>query len=267
MKTSTQLKLLCSTILTLPILAGSGLAAAENAGGWEYSIAPLYLWAKSVDGTSGIGSTDSEIDLDFRDDILENLDSAAAVHIEAKQGALVFFGEYSYAKLDPSTKFGQGSVTGKGQVDFTDIFWDLGFRYEVADFGSTQLEVLGGIRGFDQDLDLTIKRIDSGSAPGPLPIKASGGDDWWHGFAGARLTTKISDRWRFVTRGDYGYKNSDNTSYMLEGIFDYRFRDWVSFFVGYRHLDIDYANNDSGQSNYFADTANRGPLMGFNFYF
>lgn len=265
MKAKTPIKLLGSLILGLPILATS--VAAENSGGWEYSIAPLYVWGKSVEGKSAVGPTESELDLSFTDDILENLDAAAAVHLEAKQGPLVFFGEYNYAKLDPSTQIDQGSVSIKGEVEFTDILWEVGFRYEVADTGATQWEVLGGVRGLDQELDITLKRVDDGASVGTLPRTESGGDDWWHGFGGARVTTKLSDHWHFVARGDYGYKNSDNQSYMLEGIFDYRFNDWGSFFVGYRHLELDYANKSSGADNYATDTANSGPLLGLNIYF
>ena len=33
----------------------SGQVCAENTGGWEYSVAPLYLWAKNIDGSSSLG--------------------------------------------------------------------------------------------------------------------------------------------------------------------------------------------------------------------
>ncbi len=267
MSVDMQGKILGYLVLTASTFSAPALVFAGNPGGWEYSIAPLYLWAKSVEGKSGVGSSESELDLDFKDDILENLAAGAAVHMEAKQGPLVFFGEYNYAKLDPSGTIEQGPVVIKGEVEFTDIMWELGFRYEVANTGSTQWEVLGGVRGLDQDLDITLKRVDDGLSVGILPRKASGGDDWWHGFAGGRVTTKLSQRWSFVARGDYGYRESSNKSYMLTGIFDYRFNDWGSFFVGYRHLDVDYANDKNDKSNYFVDTANRGPLLGFNFYF
>ncbi|MFT5711137.1 MAG: hypothetical protein ACI8QT_001840, partial [Halioglobus sp.] len=147
MKAKNQINLLGSLMLALPILATS--AAAENPGGWEYSIAPLYVWGKSTEGKSAVGPTESELDLNVKDDLLENLDAAAAVHLDAKQGPLVFFGEYNYARLDPSTKINQGT-------------------------------------------------------------------------------------------------------------FDYRFNDWGSFFAGYRHLDLDYANKSSDADNYATDTANSG---------
>lgn len=265
MKAKAQIKLLGSLMLALPALATS--AAAENPGGWEYSIAPMFVWAKSVDGKSGVGPTESELDLNFKDDLLENLDAAAAVKLEAKQGPLVFFAEYSYAKLDPSTNLEVGPVSVKGDVEFTDILWEFGFRYEVANTGLTQWEVLGGVRGLDQDLDIELKRVSEGANVGVLPRKLSGGDDWWHGFGGARVTTKLSEKWHFMARGDFGYKDSDNQSYMLQAVFDYRFNDWGSFFVGFRHLDLDYTNDSSGVDNYSFDGVNRGPLLGLNFYF
>ena len=69
----------------------SGQAAAENPGGWEYAVAPMYLWGKNIDGISSIAGMDAPLDLDFKDDILENLDTAFAIHFEATQGDLTLF--------------------------------------------------------------------------------------------------------------------------------------------------------------------------------
>ena len=75
----------------------SSQVLAENPGGWEYSVAPLYLWGKSVEGSSTFSGKEAPLDLEFRDDILENLEAAFAVHAEARQGDLTLFAEYNYA--------------------------------------------------------------------------------------------------------------------------------------------------------------------------
>ena len=107
----------------------SGQVVAENSGGWEYSVAPPYLWAKNINGTSNIGPLEAPLDLDFKDDILENLESAFAIHFEAKQGDLTLFAEYNYAKLDPSAEAAVGPVVIGADIKFRDTMAELGFGY------------------------------------------------------------------------------------------------------------------------------------------
>ena len=240
----------------------SAQVVAENPGGWEYTVAPLYLWGKSVKGTTGLGPTQLESDLNFKDDILENLDAAFAIHFEAIQGDLSFFAEYNYAKLDPSADTHIGPIPIEANVDSKDVVWEAGVRYRVAEMGSTQWRVFGGIRGFDQDIDIKI----AGQGPLGTVLKASGGDDWWHGFGGVGVSTQLSQSWRLVVNLDMGYKSSDNKSVNALGLFDYRFRGWGSFFVGYRYLEVDYDNGMSSKQTYFFDGDQQGPVLGVNFY-
>ena len=243
----------------------SGQAVADNPGGWEFSVAPLYLWEKSLEGSSTIGGKEAPLDLDFKDDILENLEAAFSLHAEAKQGALTLFAEYNYAKLSPSGEESVGPITVKADIDFKDTMWEAGVAYEVVDTGSTQVEVLGGVRYMDQDIDV---KIDSpGFISGLIPARVSGGDDWWHGFGGFRVATRISENWKFRLRADMGYKDSNNKAGHISGMFDYRFRDWGSFFAGYRFLSTDYDNKESGAKGYAADNDQQGPILGVNFYF
>ncbi|MEH6584221.1 MAG: hypothetical protein V7754_19980 [Halioglobus sp.] len=243
----------------------SGQAMADNPGGWEYSVAPLYLWAKGIDGAASIGQLDAPLDLDFSDDILENLDSAFAIHIEAKQGDLTLWTEYNYAKLDPSAEAALGPVVIGADIEFQDTMFELGVAYVFADTGSTQWEVLGGVRYMDQEIDVEIDKPES--LPLPLPDEISGGDDWWHGFGGFRVTTKLSERWSFRAKADLGYQDTDNRAVHAVGFFDYRFTAWGSFFAGYRYLDTEYDNGESGPDGYVFDADQQGPVLGLNFYF
>jgi hypothetical protein len=242
----------------------SGQAFAENPGGWEYAFAPMYLWAKNIEGTSAIGGKEAPLDLDFKDDILENLDAALALHFEAKQGDLTLFAEYNYAKLDPTAEESLGPITVKADIEFKDTMWELGVAYAFYNSDSTQVEVLGGVRYMDQELDVKVDNPENN--PGLIP-PISGGDDWWHGFGGFRVTTEISERWSFRARADLGYQDSNNKGTHAIGFFDYRFRDWGSFFAGYRYLSTDYDNRKSGPDGYAADLNQQGPILGLNFHF
>ena len=239
---------------------GSVQAHADNPGGWEYRVAPMYLWAKNIDGTASLGGMEAPLELGFKDDIFDNLDAAFAIHFEMTQGDLTLIAEYNYAKLDPSAEETIGPTTLTADIEFKDTMWELGVAYAFAHTESTSWEILGGVRYFDQEIDVDIGQ-------GLLPDKISGGDDWWQGFGGFRMKTKISESWSFIGRLDVGYQDSHNKSGHAIGMFDYQFRDWGSFFAGYRYLDTDYSNGDAGPSEYAFVADQQGPVLGLNLYF
>ena len=246
------------------LLLGNQLALAEEEG-WNFSIAPLYLWGKSIEASASAGGNALPLELDFKDDILENLDAAFAIHAEATKGALTFFAEYNFARLDPTVENFVGPVEVKGDVEFEDTLIEGGITWAFAESERMRWELLGGLRYYKQEVD--IKFSSSLPVDLPLPNRLEVGDSWMQPFVGGRLRAPLSERWLFSGRVDYGYEGSDNTA--LQGIFffDYRFRDWGSAFVGYRYLDIDFDNRTSGLDQYGFDGDEQGPLIGLNFYF
>ena len=246
-------------------MAFTPFTAQAEEGGWEFSVAPLYLWAKNIEGVATAGGKDLPLELDFTDEILENLDAAFAIHMEATNGQLTFFAEYNYAKLDPTVENYIGPIEVQGNVDFKDTMMEGGIAWTFADARSTRWEVLGGLRYYDQDI--TVKFSNSASIDTPLPSRLDVGDSWMQPFVGLRTSTTLSKRWSLRLRADYGYEGSDNTALQGIGFFDYRFRDWGSAFFGYRYLDMDYDNKTSGFDQYAFDGEQQGPLIGLNFYF
>jgi hypothetical protein len=242
---------------------GSAPSQAADDEGWQFSIAPMYLWGKTISGHASAGGKALPLELDFKDDILENLDAALAFHFEAQKDRIALFFEYNFARLDPSSEIPGPPVTIKADVEFEDIMIEGGVTWAFAETGSTRWEVLGGLRYYDQDVEVKI----STSGPGLLPSKVEVGDSWVQPFAGVRTMTRLSERWSFRARADYGYETSDNTALSGLFFFDYRFRGWGSAFVGYRYLDIDFDNGSNGKSQYGFDGDQQGPLIGLNLYF
>lgn len=254
----------CGGICASMVLsAAAGPVAAASEDQWQFAIAPMYLWAKNIEGSSAIGGKEAPLDLDFKDDILDNLDSALAFHFEAKKGNLTLYAEYNDAVLDPTAVVMAGPIEIQADVEFSDVMWEAGALWTFADSGDSQWELLGAVRHMDQDLDVKI----SSSGPGIiLPPRVKGGDDWWQGVAGLRYTFHVTDRWSWRMRGDIGYGDSDNTSLHGIAFLDYRYRDWGSFFAGYRYLDTDYDNGRSSANGYAFDADQQGPIIGLSFY-
>ncbi len=238
------------------LMAGQ-LQAAENTAsdGWEFMVAPLFLWGMSIDGTAEIDGTEGDLNLDFKDDILENMEGAFTIHFEARKRDLWLFAEYQYVNLQPSVS-GEIVLTSVAvDIDFTVQSAELGAGYTLSKSDTTRWEVLGGLRWIDHDIKADI------DGPAFLPSKIEGGDDWIQGFLGGRVTTKLTDSWSFSARADVGYGGSDNTTYHLNTTFDYRFKGWGSAFVGLRYMDFDYAGG-----GYAYDAKQQGPIVGLAIY-
>ena len=242
-------------LLVIGIVFPSVLQAAESDGEWEFMIAPLFLWGMSIDGESAIDGNSLPLDLSFKDDVMDNLDAVFTLHFEARKDDLLLFAEYQYVSLDPTMEASLGPAPVNAGIDFTINAAELGVGYTVSHTDATRWELLGGLRLNDHDLEVDI------DGPEILPDSIEGGDDWYMGFIGGRVTTSLSKNWRLIARGDYGYGGSDNDAWHFNALADYRFKDWGSAFIGYRYMKFDYAS-----SGYSYDAAQQGPMFGVSIY-
>ena len=247
-----------AALLVAGSFSSAQLHAEESEGEWEFMIAPLFLWGMSIDGESAIDGNALPLDLDFRDDVMENLDAAFTFHFEARKDGLLLFAEYQYVSLDPTVEANVGPVNVNADVDLTINTAELGAGYTISETDATRWEVLGGLRWIDQDMDVEAN-VGIDGPIGQIPIK--GGDDWYQGFVGARVTGTLSKNWRLIARGDYGYGDSDNDAWHFNAMVDYRFNDWGSAIIGYRYMKIDYSS-----SSYSYDADQQGPLLGVSIY-
>ena len=251
-------RLIVAALLVTSQLFSAQLQAAESDSDWEFMVAPLFLWGMSVEGESAIDGQVLALDLDFQDDVMENLDTVFTIHFEARKQDLLLFAEYQYVSLDPNVKASVGPVNVNADIDFTINMAELGAGYTVSETDATRWEILGGLRWIDHDLDAT---ADVGG-PGPIvTVPIEGGDGWYQGFVGARVYTSLTKNWRLIARGDYGYGDSDNESWHFNAMADYQFNDWGSAFIGYRFMRIDYET-----SSYTFDADQQGPMIGVSIY-
>jgi hypothetical protein len=250
-------------------VAGVILASAHPvtaSDDWEFALSPLFLWGISLKGDATIGDSTAPLDLNFKDDILENLEAVVTLHFEAHKGIWTFFTEFQYVDLEPTTTVEIGPIEVESNVSFKNVLFELGAAYILGESDSTRWEVIGGGRYTEQDIhiDLTL----STALPPPLDeinIDQRGGDDWWHAFLGARVSHSINDKWTFIGRTDLGYGGSDNKAINASFVFDYRFNDWGSAFAGFRYLQYDY-DNDSSSDRYALDAYMQGPLLGLTIH-
>jgi hypothetical protein len=240
-------------LLTACLLYGvTGAATAQgelpeaDTDEWQFTVAPLYLWAVGIDGNISVGPVVAPVNITFGD-ALSNLSGAFTLHFEARKKRWNLLADYMWVGLSPSASLPTGAPVN---VDLDMQIGELGGTYLVTN-SSPYVEVLAGVRY--QSVDL--------KAP-PTPVSVD--DSWADGFVGARITGQWGN-WKVVGRGDVGGGGSDLV-WNVSLLGDYRFKKWGSVFAGYRVLDYDYSSG-SGASRFVFDTRLQGPLLGLAFYF
>ena len=251
-------RLLVLIMVTMFSMAGSNIAHAVGSnstnGQWEFSLAPLFLWAQGIEGDSQIGPTTTPLDITF-EDAFDNLEATFTIHYEMKRDALTLFAEYQFVELTPAAV---GPMNTELDIDFKDTIGELGVGYWVFGTDRTDWEVIGGARYTKQDLDVSFKN-------GPDLLSTD--EDWWVGFFGGRFSAQLSKNWSFMGRADFGVgPGKTNQIWNLVGMFDYRFKDWGSVFAGYKWAPSAEESTAKGPDHYAYDATQQGPLVGLNFH-
>ena len=88
-----------AALLALILLLHPVYGAADQQSDWEFSLAPLYLWAISIDGDLGVRERNAQASVGF-DQIWDNLEGVFTVRFNAlykRKFGLVF--DYNYLDL------------------------------------------------------------------------------------------------------------------------------------------------------------------------
>ena len=250
-------KITCAFGLSLLLTTSVSVADTSSSDDeWQFTLSPMFVWGMSMKGDSQIGPVDLPLDIEFKDGVLSNLSAVFTVHFEAKKRDWTLFSEVQYVDLEPTVNTRIGSMPVSADVTVKNTMVELGAARRVAQFERTDLELLFGAR-------YTKQQNETKNAGGATLVDVK--EDWWDGFVGGRVITRISDKWKFEGRGDVGAGGSDLV-WNLAGFLDYRFKDWGSVFVGWKVMDYDYDNEDNGPDRYTYNARQRGPLAGLSLY-
>ena len=239
-----------SRFLLLAILVAVGVAASADAQGqsdeWQFQLAPLYLWAMSVDGTMTFRDRASgEFEVDFKD-AFDNLETAFTIHFEAGKGRWRLLADASYLNLGDSEEI--PTPGGTADIEIKNLILEGGFGYEV----TNQLWIIAGVRYFELDTEIGFEL-----APSIAPSES-----WFDLYGGLMWRPKLGKRWTFASRLDAGFGGSDLTWNAAAAI-DFRLGKWAAVFAGYRHLQYDYRNQNTGIKY---DLGISGPVAAFRFF-
>jgi hypothetical protein len=263
--------------------------------GWEFRVTP-YAWAPSVNGDVTVRGQTVDIDMSFWDlfdsgDSKVELDSLLALmgYVEARKGPWGIYGDVVWGNFD----FSGGAVTqrnpiadlnvsarAKAGLGYEITMAEGGLTYEVANWGgprsSTALDLLGGARYWNQELDLSLAvdtSVDLGNLglerSGSRAVARSGTLEWVDPFVGLRVRHELAPGRELQFLGDIGgFGVGSDLTWQLFAGYSFDFSIWQSTLlhglVGYRALAVDYTQ-DGGANKNNLDLILHGPVVGLSF--
>jgi len=241
------MKRLITCLACIALFGSAQIEAQESSSDeWQFQIAPLYLWAASIGGTMDLrGGPEGEIQVDFKD-AFDNLQTAFTIHFEARKGHWGILADASYLNFSGSQEI--GAPGENADIKVKNILLEAAGGYEF----SNQWWVIVGVRHFKLDPRVTFQVLPE--------IDPS--ESWTDLFAGLMWRPKLGNRWTFSGRLDVGAGGSDLV-WNAAAVLDYRLGSWAAVFFGYRHMDYDYKNKNTGIAY---DVSMSGPLAAFRFF-
>jgi hypothetical protein len=207
-----------------------------------------YLWTIGIDGDIQAHGEDSNVSMDF-DDILDNLDMAGSVLLEADMGRWVSYAMVDYLALDTGdveTRF--RGVDADLEMESTLATVATGYRFQTGERSTVDLQV--GIRYAQFDNQLEIEGLGQRDADNNI----------YDGIVALRPRLALSQYWYFSPTLSVGAGDSDLTwevspqfVYACCG-FDIRF--------GYRSLNYEFEKGSDS-----LDLTTSGPMLGVGFAF
>jgi hypothetical protein len=207
-------------------------------------------------------------------------------YVEARNGRWGIYGDVVWGKFDFSGEAVKQrnpianlnvSARAKAGLDYEITMAESGVTYEVARWAgmssATALDLLGGARYWNQELDLSLAvdaSVDLGNLglqrSGSLAVARSGTLEWVDPFVGFRVRHALAPGSELQFLGDIGGFGigSDLTWQLFAG---YGFDFWQSNLhgvIGYRALAVDYTNDSNANRNNL-DLILHGPVVGLSF--
>lgn len=237
-------------LLVLAPALGARQQHGSEADAWRIELVP-YLWAASLDGTITLGALpETDVDAGF-EELLENLDFAAATFLTARKGSWSALIDVSYVSLEVEEQVGASTV----EID-SDTWWAALAGGHRLDTGTAaELDVFAGARYYAVD--------NAGSSSGGVVASRTKNEAWLDPIVGVVLAYPTSPEFEFGLVADVGGfgVGSDLTWELLPSL-AYRLNDSVSLRLGYRWMDVDFEDSD-----FEYDVRESGLMLGMGFLF
>jgi hypothetical protein len=210
----------------------------ESNSQWDYTGA-IYLWGASLGGRTLNGS---EVEVGFSQ-LVDSLEMGFMGAFEARKDDWSIFTDMIYLDFSASDTANRSvpvgpvhvPVTTATELDQTVKILTFGVGYELHSAGNDRLDMIGGLRYFDIDMDLYLA-LDS-LGPGQSRI-VSESPTLWNGIVGLKGRTSLGERWYLPYYFDIGAGESNLTWHASAGMGFQAGSAWDIWLL-YRHLELD----------------------------
>ena len=252
-----KIYLLCGLLFSL-FLSASAIAEQSGENKWQFHLAP-YAWLASQNGTVATlpGLPAADIDFDFWDDIVGNINGAFFLVGEAQKGRWGIFMDIAYVDIeiedDQLAPYFSSLTSGTES-------WIVSAagQYRAVEKPRAFLDILAGARYWSVDSTLAL-------GAGALPArKISNKEDWFDPIIGLKGRSFIGDSRFFVGGGLVigGFSVVSDFMWDANVNLGYRWTRTFSTTLGYRYLEVDYEKDD-----FLYDVAQHGPILGLSWRF
>jgi hypothetical protein len=257
-------------IFAIGILFSNAATAADpavetppplGASDWVVQVTP-YLWAAGMEG--GLSPFQQaptvHVDVPFSE-VWDNLNFGGFVNVWARRDRFVFSSDLMYVNLSAAEVIGPfpnlaPDVALDAELDSVQFYAAGQLGYRVVDTPRFSLDALAGGRFWYVSNDLTVSFAG---------FSLSRGEDftWFDPLVGARAFYNVTDRLSVMGQADIGgFGVGSELTWSVLGTFNYVFNDSWSASVGYKHMSVDYEDDD-----YVFDVDMSGPVIGVTYRF
>lgn len=251
----------------LTVCSGMPLQGAEDTNSsWKVSVAP-YVWFSGIDGTVTVRGRDADVHATFGD-ILDNLDVAGMMQVEASKDGSGFFIQPNYLKLSADATYTVPSTGGhvKADSECETLFVEFGGFYRIVEepggdkYRPGSIDIIGGLRYWDVSNEVKVNAPAAG-----VSFKVKKDMAILDPFIGFRMRTYLADKVLFNGRIDVGGLNtgsSSNFTYNLVALVGYDISASATLLGGYRVLSLEFGDSTNG-----FDVMMYGPVVGVQITF
>jgi len=249
--------IICGVIYTL-VCCFPAYADVNSSDKWEFQIAP-YVWLAGQKGKVATlpGLPPADVDVDFYDDILDDLNGALMLVGEARKGRYGMVMDVAYTDIG-SADSTPGPIFSSIKSRTKSWMVSAAGLYRLVERQGAFLDVIGGIRYWSVDSELSL-------GAGLLPArKISNKESWIDPLVGLKGLTPIGES-KFFVSGAFaigGFSVGSNFMWDANINLGYQWTKGFSTTLGYRYLDVDYEDGD-----FLYDVAQDGLVLGLSWRF
>ena len=253
-----SLILIISGALYTLVCCLSAYADTNRSDKWEFQLAP-YAWLAGQKGkvaTLPLLPAD-DIDIDFYDDVLGNINGALMLVGEARKGRFGLVMDVAYTDIeDEEPTTGPFFSTYRWRTKSWIV--SAAGLYRLAEQERAFLDVIGGIRYWSVDSELSL----SAGLIGQREITNK--EDWFDPIIGLKGLMPIGES-KFFVSGAFvlgGFGVGSDLMWDVNINLGYQWTKGFSTTLGYRYLDVDYEDGD-----FLYDVAQDGLVLGLSWRF